>query len=174
MKKTLLFAIVCLLILACSARADEEGNGRVLITADSTTMETNGTFVLTGNVKLTSMGVFGTANNKITNVSVRADKAIVYQDQSTHDIGKIEAFGKVLIRTSQGTISGNKLVYNAQQDTFRMTGEPVLRDFKGNTASGSAITWDNRHRKLSLEEGARISLNVRGGKMHLPNIKEEK
>ncbi|MBR5623934.1 hypothetical protein IKW72_02850 [bacterium] len=172
--KKYLFPTLCLFFLAAFALADEDGNGRVLITADSTTMETNGTFVLTGNVKLTSMGVFGTAANKVTNVSVRADKAIVYQDQDTHDIGKIEAYGKVLIRTSQGTISGSKLVYNAQQDTFRMTGEPVLRDYKGNAASGSAITWDNRHRKLSLEEGARISLNVKGGKMHLPNIKEEK
>ena len=170
------YFLLMLLVLAFPilAAAEEEGSGRVLITADSTTMETNGTFVLTGNVKLTSMGVFGNAANKVTNVSVRADKAIVYQDQSSHDIGKIEAFGKVLIRTSQGTISGSKLVYNASEDTFRMTGEPVLRDYKGNAASGSAITWDNRHRKLSLEEGARISLNVKGGKMHLPNIKEPK
>ena len=163
-----------LVLLLCGTLFAEEGSGRVMITADSTTMETNGTFVLTGNVKLTSMDAFGTAANRITNVSVRADKAIVYQDQSTHDIGKIEALGRVLIRTSQGTVTGNKLVYDAEKDTFRMTGEPIMRDLRGNTASGSAITWDNRHKKLSLDDGARITLNIQDGKLRLPNIKEDK
>ena len=66
-----------LVLLLCGTLFAEDGSGRVMITADSTTMETNGTFVLTGNVKLTSVDAFGTAANRITNVSVRADKAIV-------------------------------------------------------------------------------------------------
>jgi lipopolysaccharide transport protein LptA len=167
--------VIFLLLLAVPGLLfAEDGKGRVMITADSTTMETNGTFVLTGNVKLTSVDAFGTAANRITNVSVRADKAIVYQDQESHDIGKIEALGRVLIRTSQGTVNGSKLVYDAKNDTFRMTGEPIMRDNKGNTASGSAITWDNRKKKLSLDDGARITLNIQDGKLRLPNIKEEK
>ena len=171
MKK--LFFLAGVLFLSASLFA-EEGSGRVMITADNTTMETNGTFVLTGNVKLTSLEAFGNATTKITNVSVRADKAIVHQDQDSHDIAQIEALGRVLIRTSQGTVTGSKLIYDAKRDTFCMTGEPIMRDLRGNTASGAAIVWDNRARKLSLERGSRITLNMKDGKLSLPNIKDEK
>lgn len=175
MKNSILICSILLSLAILSFAAEESSpQGRVMITADSTSMETNGTFVLNGNVKLTSMDAFGSGVNKITNVSVRCDKAIVHQDPETHDIGKIEGLGRVIIRTSQGTVTGSKLIYDAKKDTFRMTGQPVMKDLRGNTASGSAITWDNKARKLALEEGSRITLNMQDGKLRLPNIKESK
>lgn len=176
MKRLSIIALLALLAFGLPLFAEEEPGaaGKVMITADSTSMETNGTFVLNGNVKLTSLDAFGSGANKVTNVSVRADRAVVHQDMESHDIASIEALGRVVIRTSQGTVNGTKLVYDAKRDTFKMTGQPVMRDLKGNTASGSAIVWDNKARKLSIEHGSRIVLNMQNGKLSLPNIKEEK
>ncbi len=99
---------------------------------------------------------------KTTDMTIHADKMLVFYKENTGDVTKIEATGNVKLYKNNRVITSQKAVYYAPEDKVVFTGEPKAVDGE-NVVTGSVMTYyiaDDR----SLVENSKVFLKNKKGK----------
>lgn len=77
---------------------------------------------------------------KTTDMTMHADRMLVFYKENTGDVTKIEATGNVKLYKNTRVITSQKAVYFAPEDKVVFTGEPKAVDGE-NMVTGSTMTY---------------------------------
>lgn len=153
MSKRLFISSLLLLALAASGHAAETSRaktqGPITVTADSLIADNkNHTATFEKNVIATT-----------SDMTIYADRMLVYYKEDGGEVTKIEAVGSVKLHKETKVITAQKAVYIAAEEKVILTGEPRAVD-GDNVVTGSKMTFfikDDR----SVVENSKVFLKTK-------------